>query len=724
MVERKVTYRAAVDGGARVKAEFQGIGRAGKQASDDIAKGQKSAEASAKAMSRQIDAEERAFRALKASIDPVFRQQQQLERVQAQLNRQVRLGIVGQKEAAAVLKQYEMRQRGVAAAMELTDTATRGANHGLRNTLLQVNQIGQQAAATGNIMGAVAIQLPDILGGLGGIAPLVLGAAVGLGTALIPKLFEAKEATDDLAGSAMTAFDSAERAIGEARAAQERYAQAILLAKTNQDIVTPSILRSLGLEAQALEAVARLRKEQEAQKRAELQSDLAARKATLQAEIDAAVAQAERIAELRARTMNQPEGDPGSVGAYTELERERLRITQMILAANKEDVDQIRLLQLELDTVNARLAGNYGEASRTVDALIEAANQGERLGRAISVIDLARVGNQAAFLAGQMGVAADNAVRYNAALNRAAGLSKPAPASPRLSYNLPGAANAPLPPSTQLSFGGPSTYTDPNQPPLRTVIPMAPAAAGGGGGGGAGANDALKERNALLREGQSLYESLRTPMEQYNADMERAKQLLDAGAISQDTYNRRVAQLKEALQKASAENQAFASIQQQTRSAVLDTAMGIAGSWDRVRDAIKRAALEYLLFRQIGGQPVAGGIGGFLSGLGKAVLGGLPSFDGGGYTGSGPRSGGLDGRGGFLAVMHRNETVTDHSRPGAARNRRDGDPMVPFVAMGDGVKVQWMRESQARSMGMMRSGFTAQRNNMGAAISDLQMRGV
>ena len=38
------------------------------------------------------------------------------------------------------------------------------------------------------------------------------------------------------------------------------------------------------------------------------------------------------------------------------------------------------------------------------------------------------------------------------------------------------------------------------------------------------------------------------------------------------------------------------------------------------------------------------------------------SFDGGGYTGSGPRAGGLDGKGGFMAMLHPRETVTDHTR--------------------------------------------------------------
>ena len=40
----------------------------------------------------------------------------------------------------------------------------------------------------------------------------------------------------------------------------------------------------------------------------------------------------------------------------------------------------------------------------------------------------------------------------------------------------------------------------------------------------------------------------------------------------------------------------------------------------------------------------------------------LRSFEGGGFTGWGPRSGGLDGRGGFLTVLHPRETVIDHHK--------------------------------------------------------------
>jgi len=44
------------------------------------------------------------------------------------------------------------------------------------------------------------------------------------------------------------------------------------------------------------------------------------------------------------------------------------------------------------------------------------------------------------------------------------------------------------------------------------------------------------------------------------------------------------------------------------------------------------------------------------------VLGKKPSGEGGGYTGFGARAGGVDGKGGFDAILHPNETVIDHTK--------------------------------------------------------------
>jgi hypothetical protein len=46
----------------------------------------------------------------------------------------------------------------------------------------------------------------------------------------------------------------------------------------------------------------------------------------------------------------------------------------------------------------------------------------------------------------------------------------------------------------------------------------------------------------------------------------------------------------------------------------------------------------------------------------KRPTGVFGNYDGGGYTGSGPRSGGLDGKGGFMAMLHPRETVVDHTK--------------------------------------------------------------
>ena len=73
---------------------------------------------------------------------------------------------------------------------------------------------------------------------------------------------------------------------------------------------------------------------------------------------------------------------------------------------------------------------------------------------------------------------------------------------------------------------------------------------------------------------------------------------------------------------------------------------------------------------------VFGGGGGFLS----ALFGGKPSFAGGGFTGAGPRSGGIDGQGGFPAILHPNETVIDHTR-----GQRSGMSYSPVFNIGGSV---------------------------------------
>lgn len=75
------------------------------------------------------------------------------------------------------------------------------------------------------------------------------------------------------------------------------------------------------------------------------------------------------------------------------------------------------------------------------------------------------------------------------------------------------------------------------------------------------------------------------------------------------------------------------------------------------KDAVLQLLAEIVkvqALRAIMGMPGMGGA--------SSVIGGLLSYEGGGYTGNGTRTGGLDGKGGRLAVVHPRETITDHTK--------------------------------------------------------------
>lgn len=80
----------------------------------------------------------------------------------------------------------------------------------------------------------------------------------------------------------------------------------------------------------------------------------------------------------------------------------------------------------------------------------------------------------------------------------------------------------------------------------------------------------------------------------------------------------------------------------------------------------EKAAIEALAFFP-GPKGIA--YSNFIRGMGYASVGVIAaqtaaSFEGGGFTGRGSRSGGVDGRGGFPAILHPNETVIDHEGGG------------------------------------------------------------
>jgi len=215
------------------------------------------------------------------------------------------------------------------------------------------------------------------------------------------------------------------------------------------------------------------------------------------------------------------------------------------------------------------------------------------------------------------------------------------------------------------------------------------------------ATGALKQ---LAAEGKAVFEATRTPAEAYGLEIERLNKLLQQGAINQDTYNRAVKQAQDAFQNAETSGNQLATTLSDGLSNVFGAVVkGSNGAVDAVESLIQALAkmaitkgIEMLFGAAFGGgfgTIGKGGIGipsgGFTPGLTGPRL---PSFDGGGTTGSGGRVGGLDGRGGFMAMLHPDETVLDHTRGQGA----GGGLTVQIDARGAQVGVaeqldQWAR---------------------------------
>lgn len=105
------------------------------------------------------------------------------------------------------------------------------------------------------------------------------------------------------------------------------------------------------------------------------------------------------------------------------------------------------------------------------------------------------------------------------------------------------------------------------------------------------------------------------------------------------------------------------TIRQSVGSSISELIRGTA-TWQEALVGVLDNLAAALL--QMGLSGIFDGLGGGGGFLGKLFS--TKSFAGGGYTGNGSRSGGIDGMGGFPAILHPNETVIDHSRGGTTQS--------------------------------------------------------
>lgn len=169
-----------------------------------------------------------------------------------------------------------------------------------------------------------------------------------------------------------------------------------------------------------------------------------------------------------------------------------------------------------------------------------------------------------------------------------------------------------------------------------------------------------QEQQTRLQEAQALdlltrqeYYALEQQMAQENADrlaqIEQAKtsMLLSTG---EQTFGSLAALAKEhAGEQSALYKTMFAA----------SKAFSIAQSLVAIQTGIALAAANPWPANLAAMASVAAATAGIVSDIASVAA---PSFEGGGFTGSGPRSGGMDGKGGFMAMVHPNETIIDHTK--------------------------------------------------------------
>lgn len=159
------------------------------------------------------------------------------------------------------------------------------------------------------------------------------------------------------------------------------------------------------------------------------------------------------------------------------------------------------------------------------------------------------------------------------------------------------------------------------------------------------------------------------------------------------------------LERAEASQQQF----EQAVDGIADAFAGALVAGESLREGLaqvfKQIASDILssgIRSAISGQLAGGGGGLNFGSLLGAVK--LPSFDGGGFTGFGARSGGIDGKGGMPAIVHPNETIIDHTK-----GQRTGSASVKlYIEEAPGFAARVRTEAQGVAVQVVRGNSRSQ----------------
>lgn len=200
---------------------------------------------------------------------------------------------------------------------------------------------------------------------------------------------------------------------------------------------------------------------------------------------------------------------------------------------------------------------------------------------------------------------------------------------------------------------------------LGVDIPRGGSSSGSSGGGGGGVNP-IEQAEEYLQKIQREAEFKRTLIglsdEQVAQETRREQLLNQLNGYEEGLGNQYSERIEQIIQMEAETRKLMEAEQQreqlmQTVTSNIESAfMSVVDGSKSVEDAFRGMLRNIILavYQQQVAQPAATAIGN--------LAGKIFNFDGGGFTGYGSRSGGLDGKGGMMAMVHPNETVIDHTK--------------------------------------------------------------
>ena len=682
MSEKKFVVRFSTAGGEQLQATLVRLGESGEFAFDKISVATDKTTAKLPILEAAVERQRQAFRDLENSLDPTVAATRRYEAAVEQATMAVKMGVATQEEANRVMALARARMDTMGGSI------TRGLAPGVRelrfhvqNTAYQIGDLATQIGAGTAASVALGQQLPQLIGGFG-MMGAVIGALVAVG---VPALAYAFQALREETKSLDDAIGELESSVAALQAANEAF---------TQNGLQEQIDKYGELNAEVALLISRQREAALGKAWDDSRAALTSLQTAIGDTIDLVDAYQWQIGEAAKATASglDPSQYEGLAAAYQS------RIEEIFGEGNLENA--VALKDALETALNADTADEMADAMADLyDIIDDTTVETSELMIAITDAEsqLRILNKEGSAIGGWLGAAVGMAGSLaDAFWNAAAGAAAAA--------NAGQAANAAaLPPA--FPTGGPGTFSTLNDVTTMLPQPIAPPPAGppgrpetrptaidfgyvppevgsGGSSGGGGAGGMSDD----MRDAQRIFEETRTEAERYAEELARVNELHDLGLLNTDTYNRALADLNEEYGEGNVAAQEYAEALKDITNSFVDIATGAKTTAEAFADMLDQMARDLLnsgiqtLLEQafapiLGGTTSSGGglLGGLLGGLAGGLFGGpapgsgnsilgLPSADGGGYTGFGARSGGLDGRGGFLAMLHPRETIIDHTK--------------------------------------------------------------